>query len=205
MDHVWTQLTRRSRAHSSKYFYSAQSLPGEPERDPEEAQQHALGQTLFVAFKAVVDNRRVTKIEEVRAKQQQYRQDAEALRRIASEIEAWVVNAGAYDRAHYDMVQIMADVQALRRVADWRIAEAARMRGDDDPLTIRYACGDDALAAGVQINTAEFLKARFGKPLHKLAAILCAVALGLTEIPSERVSRSDVFEGKERSKRRAAK
>jgi hypothetical protein len=42
MDRVWTQLTRHSRSHTGKYYYSARRLPDEPERDPEEARQHAL-------------------------------------------------------------------------------------------------------------------------------------------------------------------
>jgi hypothetical protein len=111
MDTVWTQLTRRSRTNPVQFFYSAAHDPGDPPLDAEEAQHRAMGMLLLQAFLSAKDKRRATPIEEVQSAQRQRREDAASLRRIADEIGRWAKNAGAYDRAHNDMVQIIADVQ----------------------------------------------------------------------------------------------
>ena len=67
---------------------------------------------------------------------------------------------------------------------------SATIRGADDPITITNFSRGDPTERGVQITIAAFLKDRFGSHLYRTAATLTAVALGLSQKPSHRVSRS---------------
>src|SRR5947209_16293877 len=86
-------------------------------------------------------------------------------------------------------VQALYDEVAVRRVADWVEKTGAGGIPDNDPFFVERERGDP-VERGVQIGIAVFLRERFGAELHRTAAVLTAIALGLEVIPSEQISRS---------------
>ena len=181
MKRVVAELTRRDRARGA-FLHPARHPPDRPHRTPEDDQIAAIEEAIHFAYSAAADQRTAGKLAEVEQTRSRLLHEATVLRSVADEL---VASVRRYDP--YDMSKI-GDATALRRVADWRVALAATLRGADDPLTIEHDRGDP-LARGVQINIAIFLDDRFGDHMHGTAALLAAVALGLEE-PSPRVSRS---------------
>jgi hypothetical protein len=154
-----------------------------------EARFNAMGRALHVTYRSVADKRMATKLAVVLETQRRLRKEAETLRHVADDVVASVHRAPRYIAERQDLSQCSADAEAMRRVAAWREALAAQMRGEDDPLTIMNFRGDP-LARGVQITVASFLKEEFAAYLYGTAATLTAVALGLAKVPSARISRS---------------
>jgi hypothetical protein len=124
-----------------------------------------MAETLHFAFRSVIDGRRATTMGEIAQMQAELLAKAALLRELAARIPpngelADIVEAGA-----------------LLRRASRLEAEAAEMRGADDPLTVvRHTA--DPRARGVQIDISSFFLERFGDRLDRTAAALTAVALG---------------------------
>jgi hypothetical protein len=187
MRDVWKLLDRRDRA-GGKYMHPAKSPAHAPRRPPDEAQASAMAETLHFAFCAARDRRTASKLDDVRRTKASIIADADALRRIAEEVDMSVQQAPVYF-PQSDLPQYSADAAALRRIAAWKDAVAAEIRGTNDPLTITNDRGDP-LERGVQITIAAFLQDRFGDRLDGVSATLTAVALGMAKVPSPQVSRS---------------
>ncbi|MSP02562.1 MAG: hypothetical protein EXR07_16160 [Acetobacteraceae bacterium] len=156
-------------------------------RDQEDEQQAAVREVICISRGAASDRRAATKLAPVTAIREKYQNRSATLEEIAAEL---IRNAEA--KASADPLQagmMISDAATLRRVAEWCQTQLRWIRGADDPLTIEHDHGD-ALARGVQITIAAFLRDRFGAHLHGTAANLTAWALDLDNVPSARVSRS---------------
>jgi hypothetical protein len=207
MNSVWRELRRHPTRPSSAWSASPA---------PPDVITGVMAETLHFTFRVAQERRTAGKLDPAEAKRITLLQDAETLRRVADDVVASVraaprhiVEADALRRADPtylsqlladpdvvrrigdtpDLLQFLADADALRRIAAWRESLTATIRGADDPITITNARGDPT-ERGVQITIANFLKNRFGSYLHGTAATLTAVALGLSQTPSPRVSRS---------------
>jgi hypothetical protein len=154
-----------------------------------QARFNAMGRTLHATYRSVADKRVATKLAVALETQRRLLREAETLRHVADDIDASVHCAPRYIAERQNLSQCLADAEAMRRVAAWREALAAQIRGEDDPLTTMNFRGDP-LEGGVQITIAGFLKDEFGDYLYGTAATLTAVALGLAKAPSARISRS---------------
>jgi|GEM_PF-3332057 len=180
MNSVWRELKRRP-AQARAAWSASPALP--------DVLTDAMAETLQFAFRTAQDQRTATKLDEAEALRFSLLQEAKTLSRVADDVTASVRAAPRYIADTTDLSQFLADADALRRIAAWREALAATIRGADDPITIANSRGDP-IERGVQITIAAFLKDRFGDYLHGTAATLTAVALGLSQTPSPRVSRS---------------
>ena len=162
-----------------------------------------MAETLYFTFRTAQDQRTAGKLDETEPVRLALLQEVEILRRVADDIAASVRDAPRHIADTIDLSQFLADADALRRVAAWRESLAATIRSADDPITITNSRGDPT-ERGVQITIAAFLKDRFGSHLYGTAATLTAVALGLSQQPSPRVSRS-AFSAPEAAKRSRAR
>jgi hypothetical protein len=193
MDSVWRELRRRPvRARAA--WLASPALP--------DVLSDAMAETLHFTFCTAQDQRTAGKLDEAELTRLALLEEAATLRRVADDIVASVRAAPTYVADTTDLSRYLADADALRRIAVWRESLAATIRGADDPVTIINSRGDPT-ERGVQITIAAFLKDRFGDYLHGTAATLTAVALGLSQTPSPRVSRS-AFSGPKAAKRSRA-
>ena len=180
MDSVWKEL-RRHPARARAAWSASPALP--------DVLTDAMAETLHFTFRTAQDQRTAGKLDETEPVRLALLQEVEILRRVADDIAASVRDAPRHIADTTDLSQFLADADALRRVAAWRESLAATIRSADDPITITNSRGDPT-ERGVQITIAAFLKDRFGSHLYRTAATLTAVALGLSQKPSHRVSRS---------------
>jgi hypothetical protein len=197
MDAVWRELRRRPpRARAA--WSASPALP--------DVLTDAMAGTLYFTFRIAQDQRTAGKLDETEPVRLKLLEEAETLRRVADDLTASVRAALRHIADTTDLSQFLADAEALRRVAAWRESLAATIRGADDPITITNSRGDPT-ERGVQITIASFLKDRFGDYLYGTAATLTAVALGLSQTPSSRVSRSafSVPKAAKRSRARSRK
>jgi hypothetical protein len=197
MNSVWKELKR----HPAKPRTAWLASPALPDVGTD-----AMAEALHFTFRTAWDQRTAAKLDEIEALRVSLLQDAKTLSRVADDVTASVRAAPRYIADTIDLTQFLADADALRRIATWRESLAATIRGADDPMTITNSRGDPT-ERGVQITIAAFLKERFGDYLHGTAATLTAVALGLSRIPSPRVSRSafSVPKAARRSRARSSK
>jgi hypothetical protein len=197
MDSVWREL-RRCRPRPRAAWSASPTLP--------DVLSDAMAETLHFAFHAAQDQRTARKLDETEPMRLALLQEAETLRRVADDLTASVRAAPRHIADTTDPSQFLADADALRRVAAWRESLAATISSADDPITITNSRGDPT-ERGVQITIAAFLKDLFGNYLHGTAATLTAVALGLSQKPSPRVSRSafSVPKAAKRSRARSSK
>jgi hypothetical protein len=164
MVRVWGELGRQRRG-TNEYLHPARPPTHRPPRSPYLAQQAALAETLHFAFRSVIDGRRATTMGEIAHMQAKLLAQAALLRDLAAQTPP---NGEVAD---------ILEAGALLRRASRLEAEAAEMRGADDPLTVvRHTA--DPHARGVQIDISSFFLERFGDRLDRTAATLTAVALG---------------------------
>jgi hypothetical protein len=193
MDSVWRELRRRPpRARAA--WSASPALP--------DVLTDAMAETLYFTFRTAQDQRTAGKLDETEPVRLKLLVEAETLRRVADDLTASV----RAPPRHIADTQFLADADALRRVAAWRESLAVTIRGANDPITITNSRGDPT-ERGVQITIADFLKGRFGDYLYGTAATLTGVALGLSQTPSSRVSRSafSVRKAAKRSRARRSK
>lgn len=197
MNSVWRELRRRP-ARARAAWVASPSLP--------DVLTDAMAETLYVTFRIAQEQRTAGKLDETEPVRLKLLEEAQTLRRVADDLTASLRAAPHYIADTTDLSQLLADADALRRVAAWREFGAATIRGADDPITITNSRGDPT-ERGVQITIADFLKDRFGDYLYGTAATLTAVALGLSQTPSSRVSRSafSVPKAAKRSRARSGK
>jgi len=196
MQKVWKELLRKQRVGQFKYPAS----PNDPTLAAHEAQAKALAITFFYAFSVACDQLPVSKLEPVNEPKTILLAKAEILLDIADDLAVTLTQPLCNAETS---AEGLADVTALRRVANWLISNVDQhLRASDDPLTIEYDRGDP-VARGVPIAIAAWFEKTFGNRLYGTAATLGSVALG--QQTSERATRSAFSGRKEVPKKRFGK
>ena len=175
--------------------------PNDPTLAAHEAQAKALAITFFYAFSVACDQLPVSKLEPVNEAKTILLAKAEILLDIADDLAVTLTQPLCNAETS---AEGLADVTALRRVANWLISNVDQhLRASDDPLPmIEYDRGDP-VARGVPIAIAAWFEKTFGNRLYGTAATLGSVALG--QQTSERATRSAFSGRKEVPKKRFGK
>jgi hypothetical protein len=179
---VHDQLKRKNRKTGR---YLRQNRLANPAMDVGEALDDVLGRALYLAACALRDHMRTDKGKAAAAQKAEMLHEVAVLRKVA----AAFVGDGAV-LAHPFNECAIADASHMLRAAERWEAQAATLKGSDDPLVIRrdHHQGNNMQEA-IQCLVAVHFKEYLGGPMHGLAAIIAGIAMDRPAL-GESVSRA---------------
>lgn len=191
---VYATLLQKDRS-TNQYLHAARTtnLDGQPYAiyvlGADERQHGAIEETLYNTFRAAMNRNilRVTKDDEVEPARQALKARIDILNEVAAAMRETAGEHLGKPAERRAAMEMFADARALLRAADWNRKLLLKLRGPNDPLTVKNHRGDP-IARGVGSTIASFLNDRFGSPLYGTSATLTSVALG--QEVSDRVIRS---------------